>query len=108
MCYSGPLQCRGISVSSSPTTVINTMELIHARRAVDRHPSPLLGGIDADVMGLGKTLTMLSAMVCSLRAARDFATYIQEKMEVLPTRATLVVATSPRTSWLLIRGPDTD
>ncbi|KAI1501128.1 SNF2 family N-terminal domain-containing protein [Biscogniauxia marginata] len=57
----------------------------------DRRSSSFLGGINADVMGLGKTLTMLSAVVCSLSAARDFATL---NTELPTTRATLVVATS--------------
>ncbi|KAI0451852.1 SNF2 family N-terminal domain-containing protein [Xylaria acuta] len=57
--------------------------------------APLLGGIDADVMGLGKTLTMLSAMVCSMKTAIEFTTcYDEGTTHPIATRATLVVATS--------------
>ncbi|KAI1357569.1 SNF2 family N-terminal domain-containing protein [Xylaria arbuscula] len=55
---------------------------------------PLYGGIDADTMGLGKTLTMLSAIVCTIQLARDFVDS-RKKVEKLPaSRATLVITPS--------------
>ncbi|KAK8037229.1 hypothetical protein PG991_000575 [Apiospora marii] len=55
--------------------------------------SPLTGGIVADVMGLGKSLTMLSAVVCSMQSAEEFS---HLDMGIPTTRATLIVATSPQ------------
>ncbi|KAK8102537.1 DNA repair protein RAD5B, partial [Apiospora sp. TS-2023a] len=57
------------------------------------HLSPLAGGIVADVMGLGKSLTMLSAVVCSMPSAAEFSLI---EMDIPTTRATLIVATSPQ------------
>lgn len=37
-----------------------------------RKPKPVLGGILADVMGLGKTLNVLSLIAISIKEARDF------------------------------------
>ncbi|KAI0022442.1 SNF2 family N-terminal domain-containing protein [Xylariomycetidae sp. FL0641] len=54
------------------------------------HPPP--GGIVADVMGLGKTLTMLSAVVCTKATARDFVMLTGSSLPT--TKATLIVATS--------------
>ncbi|KAI8652051.1 hypothetical protein NCS56_01421900 [Fusarium sp. Ph1] len=52
-----------------------------------------LGGIIADVMGLGKTLTSLVAIACSRPAAREFEKSL-DSSSPRPTRATLIVATS--------------
>ncbi|KAJ8129489.1 hypothetical protein O1611_g4142 [Lasiodiplodia mahajangana] len=55
---------------------------------------PLHGGIDADVMGLGKTLTMLSAIVCTLPEASDFADPSKEVRKPHKCQATLVIVSS--------------
>ncbi|KAM6511298.1 hypothetical protein FALCPG4_016300 [Fusarium falciforme] len=56
-------------------------------------PELCLGGIIADVMGLGKTLTTLAAIACSKPVAQDFETNLNSPPP-RPTRATLIVATS--------------
>lgn len=66
-------------------------------RSLTRHLSPCFGGIIADVMGLGKTLTMLCAIACAklttnLRLDRNGA----EPTSPLLTNATLVVLPSKR------------
>ncbi|KAK4163148.1 SNF2 family N-terminal domain-containing protein [Cladorrhinum sp. PSN259] len=62
---------------------------------ISRLPSPGLGGILADVMGLGKTLTMLSAIVC---AKENLSTAVQHGKVYLtgPSRpnTTLIVLPS--------------
>ncbi|KAH8706297.1 SNF2 family N-terminal domain-containing protein [Ilyonectria robusta] len=63
--------------------------------SLSRHLSPCLGGIIADAMGLGKTLTMLGAIVCAKLTAngrldRDGA----EPTSPVLTNATLVVLPS--------------
>ena len=50
----------------------------------------------ADVMGLGKTLTMLSAVVCSKHAAAEFTKNDSCVMRGRLTRATLIIVTSRR------------
>ncbi|KAI0878365.1 SNF2 family N-terminal domain-containing protein [Hypoxylon argillaceum] len=55
---------------------------------------PLHGGIDADVMGLGKTLTILSAIFCTIQLARDFAKSSKEVRKPPTSRATLVITPS--------------
>src|SRR5262245_55707821 len=52
-------------------------------------------------MGLGKTLTMISAIICSLTEAAAFKTATEDSIQVplearTATRATLVVVTSSR------------
>ncbi|KAI0536612.1 SNF2 family N-terminal domain-containing protein [Xylaria digitata] len=64
----------------------------------DDIPSYSMGGILADVMGLGKTLSMISAIVYSLPQATKYATSNYENL-VSPasgcrSRATLVIVTS--------------
>jgi SNF2 family DNA or RNA helicase len=60
-------------------------------------PSLALGGILADVMGLGKTLTMISAIVCSRAQAAEYAKSQQGNEPLAQrTRATLIVVTSMR------------
>lgn len=64
-----------------------------------------MGGILADVMGLGKTLSMISAVVSSLPQAAESARAGYQKC-TLPvsryrTRATLVIVTSMRKSSLV-------
>jgi SNF2 family DNA or RNA helicase len=62
----------------------------------------LLGGLIADMMGLGKTLTMLAAILHSMSAAEDFGTFFQstedECANKVFTKATLVVVSSARKS----------
>lgn len=57
------------------------------------------GGILADVMGLGKTLTMLTVIACSKEAAEKHReTRAQDKAQLNAARGTLVVVTSRRKS----------
>ncbi|KAI0098043.1 SNF2 family N-terminal domain-containing protein [Nemania sp. FL0031] len=56
--------------------------------------TPLYGGIDADVMGLGKTLTMLSAIAFTIQVATDFAGLGMQVGELHKSRATLVIVPS--------------
>ncbi|XDG07696.1 hypothetical protein ABKA04_007311 [Annulohypoxylon sp. FPYF3050] len=60
--------------------------------------SPYVGGLIADAMGLGKTLTVLAAILCSLPAAELFSNFYQrpsdEKVHKVRTKATLVVVSS--------------
>ncbi|EEU36130.1 uncharacterized protein NECHADRAFT_53012, partial [Fusarium vanettenii 77-13-4] len=65
-------------------------------RFFSNSPESCLGGIIADVMGLGKTLTSLAAIACSKPAALDFEMSLSSTSP-MPTRATLIVATSHRT-----------
>ncbi|KAF4998446.1 hypothetical protein FDECE_11787 [Fusarium decemcellulare] len=58
-----------------------------------------LGGILADIMGLGKTLTTLAAAAFSKRAALEFESS-QVATPYQRTRGTLIVATSRRTGAL--------
>ncbi|KAI0530449.1 SNF2 family N-terminal domain-containing protein [Xylaria digitata] len=56
------------------------------------------GGLIADVMGLGKTLTMLAAILQSMPMAEDFSNFYEstgnESSNKLRTKATLVVVSS--------------
>jgi SNF2-related domain len=54
------------------------------------------GGLLADAMGLGKTLTMLSAIVASRDGAAAFQAETPPLGEVPHAKATLIVATSRR------------
>lgn len=64
--------------------------------------SPSLGGIVADVMGLGKTLTALTAILHSSDKARDFSYFgpptFEAKVGIALTKATLVIVPSVRKS----------
>lgn len=76
------------------------MRLTGCGRPKDYTPSYSMGGILADVMGLGKTLSMISAIVSSLPQAVRYATAEYQDF-ASPTsgcqsRATLVVVTSMR------------
>ncbi|KAI0897379.1 SNF2 family N-terminal domain-containing protein, partial [Annulohypoxylon nitens] len=59
---------------------------------------PFLGGIIADVMGLGKTLTMLAAILHSLPRAEFLSNFYdkqpEEEVHKVRTKATLVVVSS--------------
>ena len=76
------------------------MRLTECNRPKDDIPSYSMGGLLADVMGLGKTLSMISAIVSSLPQATGYAT-AENYNFVSPasgcrSRATLVVVTSMR------------
>ncbi|KAL8707591.1 MAG: hypothetical protein Q9220_007432, partial [cf. Caloplaca sp. 1 TL-2023] len=62
------------------------------------HVVPSAAGLLADDVGLGKTLTMLSAIVSSLEEAASFATVFEQELlhQQMPqrTRATLVIVPS--------------
>ncbi|KAI1775100.1 SNF2 family N-terminal domain-containing protein [Hypoxylon cercidicola] len=72
---------------------------------VDMYQSMALGGLVADVMGLGKTLTMLSAILHSVPNAEIFANFHEsfknESIKMSRTKATLVVVSSAQLleSW---------
>ncbi|KAI0847485.1 SNF2 family N-terminal domain-containing protein, partial [Daldinia vernicosa] len=63
------------------------------------------GGLIADTMGLGKTLTMLAAILRSVPAARLFSSFYDrlenEYTQKLPTKATLIIVPSSQLleSW---------
>ncbi|KAH7329591.1 SNF2 family N-terminal domain-containing protein [Stachybotrys elegans] len=61
-------------------------------------PDDVPGGIFADGMGLGKTLTMIAAVVASLSRASEFATFHSKATEVLSwlvrVQSTLVIVPS--------------
>ncbi|GAW14445.1 hypothetical protein ANO14919_038480 [Xylariales sp. No.14919] len=77
-------------------SAIQTIQRVIGPRAFESHIPTILGGIDADVMGLGKTLTMLSAIVCTMKTASEFGALNPEHSSVPTTRATLVVTSSPQ------------
>ena len=59
----------------------------------------MLGGILADGMGLGKTLTMIASIVASLSRAEDFATRKlsnngEAQTSTIPVKSTLVIVPS--------------
>ncbi|KAI0161065.1 hypothetical protein GGR52DRAFT_586385 [Hypoxylon sp. FL1284] len=68
------------------------------RAQVEKTPSLSLGGLIADAMGLGKTLTMLSAILHSVSKADDFRNFYEalenDRAEKPRTKATLVVVSS--------------
>ncbi len=73
-------------------------------------PSYAVGGILADAMGLGKTLTMIAVIALTASHAVQSAADVRADMQVpaidetLRSRATLVVVTSKRESplWLIV------
>ncbi|KAI0976950.1 SNF2 family N-terminal domain-containing protein [Xylaria arbuscula] len=72
-----------------------------------RLPSSMsFGGLIADAMGLGKTLTMLTAILQSMPMARDFSDFDktagEETSKNIRTQATLVVVSSAQIleSWI--------
>ena len=85
------------------------MRLTRCDRPKDDIPSYSKGGILADVMGLGKTLSMISAIVSSLPQATEFATTRYQNF-TSPTsgcrsRATLVIVTSMRKTTFFLLSP---
>src|SRR5215469_1218653 len=83
------------------------MRLTRWDRPKDDIPSYSKGGILADVMGLGKTLSMISAIVSSLPRATEYATATHQNfasaVSGCRSRATLVIVTSMRnTSFFLL------
>ncbi|KAI0456381.1 SNF2 family N-terminal domain-containing protein [Xylaria acuta] len=73
---------------------------------IDSPLSICFGGLIADVMGLGKTLTMLTAILQSMPDAEDFGNFYEESgdelMMKIRTKATLVVVSSVQLleSWI--------
>ncbi|KAG4435757.1 hypothetical protein IFR05_008771 [Cadophora sp. M221] len=68
---------------------------------LDQIPSHAVGGILADIMGLGKTLSILSAILSSKLASATYQKTTESKVSsginslpILGTRATLVIVTS--------------
>ncbi|KAJ0425197.1 P-loop containing nucleoside triphosphate hydrolase protein [Aspergillus carlsbadensis] len=68
--------------------------------SLDGRSGQALGGIIADAMGLGKTLTMISAILFSMDDAEEFMLStdraVNEGGFVIPTKSTLVVVPSTR------------
>ncbi|KAH6624507.1 SNF2 family N-terminal domain-containing protein [Chaetomium sp. MPI-SDFR-AT-0129] len=60
----------------------------------DNIPSYMTGGILADVMGLGKTLTMIATITSTLAASRQYLSSSAAHESGVKTGATLVVVTS--------------
>jgi len=86
-------------------TVIKTH--VSANKQIIRNavPSYSTGGILADVMGLGKTLTMLSSIATTLDDAKQWSTHRMGNAASKATwrsRATLVVVPSMRELYLRI------
>ncbi|OCL05964.1 hypothetical protein AOQ84DRAFT_322110 [Glonium stellatum] len=75
-------------------SVTSDLKALISCRSSFHHPELFLGGIVADVMGLGKTLTMLSAVVYSKDAAMEFVKANSYQAKPQLTRATLIVVTS--------------
>ncbi|RYP62194.1 hypothetical protein DL771_009826 [Monosporascus sp. 5C6A] len=75
-------------------SVTSDLKALIGSRYFSHRPELCLGGIVADIMGLGKTLTMLSAVVRSKNAAAQFAKIGSCRNEPRFTRATLIVVTS--------------
>jgi SNF2 family DNA or RNA helicase len=78
-----------------------SLRILTAITPRDNIPTFSTGGILADAMGLGKTLTMISAIVSTAREAEGFSAEIDPDEVVTGgvehrTRATLVVVTSMR------------
>lgn len=73
-------------------------------RRSDMIPTIYSGGILADVMGLGKTLSILALIASTMQSANGYQpwqnTELQERCSIsgVCTRATLVVVTSARKS----------
>lgn len=85
--------------SSYPSSHISSLQIPLSDLPSDRSKQST-GGIIADTMGLGKTLTMLSAIVLSLEKATDFMQYTGRCLEgdhcAIPTKTTLVIVPSTR------------
>ncbi|RYP51600.1 hypothetical protein DL768_003107 [Monosporascus sp. mg162] len=77
-------------------SVTSDLKALIGSRYFSHSPELCLGGIVADVMGLGKTLTMLSSVVYSKNAAEQFAKIDSCRKGPRFTRATLIVVTSRR------------
>ncbi|KAK6343600.1 hypothetical protein TWF730_011191 [Orbilia blumenaviensis] len=63
-------------------------QLLNPRGFFSQHAGPSRGGVIADSMGLGKTLTMLTAIACSKEAAGE---HLGPTLIVLPSRQVLDV-----------------
>ncbi|RYP79693.1 hypothetical protein DL769_002811 [Monosporascus sp. CRB-8-3] len=75
-------------------SVTSDLKALIGSRYFSHSPELCLGGIVADVMGLGKTLTMLSAVVLSKNAAAQFAKINSYRKRPRFAGATLIVVTS--------------
>ncbi len=88
-------------MSANPPGYIAIIEPFHGNipsRPRHRNPSYFRGGILADAMGLGKTLSILASVVADLENAERFAS---AEIHSPQTRATLVVVTSIRERLLI-------
>ncbi|KAK2762331.1 hypothetical protein FQN54_001341 [Arachnomyces sp. PD_36] len=84
------------------------LESPHSRTPGYRHvitgtrstnPAEMLGGILADGMGLGKTLTMIASIVASISSAEESRAEVEQsdrevKTPLIPVRSTLVIVPS--------------
>ncbi|KAL2672282.1 hypothetical protein Neosp_012984 [[Neocosmospora] mangrovei] len=87
------LDCTSTLPTNEHGEIENGLVLTPLKRFFSNSSNLCLGGIIADVMGLGKTLTSLAAIACSKPAALDFEMSLSSTSP-MPTRATLIVATS--------------
>lgn len=87
--------CKGLSARISQITDFGAPEKAHGMLFG-------LGGLIADVMGIGKTLTMLTSILHSANKARDFSYFGHSlpvsETQTLLTKATLVIVPSVRKS----------
>jgi len=106
-----------LACSGRRSLVGDTNSIHRYRHIITGSKSPkaddMLGGIVADGMGLGKTLTMIASIVANLGRADEFTTdgglfNIEGKTPLMPVKATLVIVPSacklPSNTWSSIIG----
>ncbi|TRX94187.1 hypothetical protein FHL15_004955 [Xylaria flabelliformis] len=94
-----------------PTGLLSELKMQASRRWINSPLSMCFGGLIADAMGLGKTLTMLTAILHSIPIAEDLANFYKESENELlnktHTKATLVVVSSVHAlSFVCFHGQD--